>query len=83
MTSIEIVSDLHLEVERRGAKEGQEFYYLDLPITAPHLALLGDIGCTWHDAFWVWLERQLYGRKTVLFVLGNHGALAFSPTMLL
>lgn len=77
MTSVQIVSDLHLEIGRRITERGEYFFHLDLPITAPHLALLGDIGSTAHDALWVWLERQLVGRQTMFFVQGNHGARSY------
>lgn len=73
MARIQILSDLHLEMERSGAKPGQEFYHYGVEPTAPVLALLGDIGCVVHDAYFAWLEAQLARYELVLFVPGNHG----------
>ena len=70
---IQILSDLHLEVERPAVVEGQEFYFYDIPVHAEHLALLGDIGWTVQDELFDWLRAQLKLFKTVFFVSGNHG----------
>ena len=70
---IQILSDLHLEIERHGHGPGQEFYYYDIPVRAEHLALLGDIGWTVDDRFFDWLKIQLKLFKVVYFVSGNHG----------
>lgn len=70
---IQIVSDLHLEIERLCAPRGQEFYFYSIPVQCEHLALLGDIGCTVHDQLFAWLRVQLKSFKTVFFLAGNHG----------
>ena len=54
---VQILSDLHLEVERAGAIEGEEFYSYDIPVHADHLALLGDIGCTINDELFDWVKK--------------------------
>ncbi|KAH0581699.1 hypothetical protein J132_00641 [Termitomyces sp. J132] len=69
---IQILSDLHLEIERPSSTLGREFYYYDIPVRAEHLALLGDIGWTIDDRLFEWLEAQLKLFKTVFFVSGNH-----------
>ncbi|KAI0047035.1 Ser/Thr protein phosphatase protein [Auriscalpium vulgare] len=65
---VQILSDLHLEIERPGS----EFYQYDVPVRAEQLALLGDIGWTVDGRFFEWLERQLKLFKTVFLVSGNH-----------
>ena len=65
MVLIQIVSDLHLETHPSYS----DFY---LPATAPHLALLGDIGHVCDEAFLKWLENLLGRYDTVFFLLGNH-----------
>ncbi|CCM00741.1 uncharacterized protein FIBRA_02781 [Fibroporia radiculosa] len=69
---IQIVSDLHLEIERQGSPAGQEFYFYDIPVKAEHLALLGDIGWSIDDRLFDWLRKQLELFKVVYFVSGNH-----------
>ncbi|KZT11876.1 Ser/Thr protein phosphatase protein [Laetiporus sulphureus 93-53] len=69
---IQVLSDLHLEVERVGAPRGEEFYTYDIPVCAEHLALLGDIGWTIQDELFDWLKIQLKLFKTVFFLSGNH-----------
>ncbi|KAF7789628.1 hypothetical protein EIP86_000574 [Pleurotus ostreatoroseus] len=69
---IQILSDLHLEIERPNAAPGQEFYHFDVPARAEILALLGDIGCTVHEQLFDWLKVQLRQFKTVIFLSGNH-----------
>ncbi|KAI0061039.1 Ser/Thr protein phosphatase protein [Artomyces pyxidatus] len=69
---IQIISDLHLEIERPGSEPGREFYHYNIPVRAEHLALLGDIGWTVEDRLFEWLEAQLKLFKTVFFVSGNH-----------
>ncbi|OBZ73205.1 hypothetical protein A0H81_06951 [Grifola frondosa] len=71
---IQILSDLHLEIERQGSAPGREFYHYEIPVRAEHLALLGDIGWTIDDRLFEWLRVQLKLFKTVYFVSGNHGA---------
>ena len=70
---IQLLSDLHLEIERPYAGPGKEFYYYEFPAVAECLALLGDIGCTMDDRLFTWLRVQLQKFKTVLYVAGNHG----------
>ncbi|KAH0579970.1 hypothetical protein H2248_002790 [Termitomyces sp. 'cryptogamus'] len=69
---IQILSDLHLEIERPNSTPGREFYHYDIPVQAPHLALLGDIGWTIDDRLFEWLESQLKRFETIFFVSGNH-----------
>ncbi|OBZ71441.1 hypothetical protein A0H81_08769 [Grifola frondosa] len=69
---VQVLSDLHLEIERQGSAPGQEFYHYDIPVHADHLALLGDIGWTIDDRLFEWLRIQLRLFKTVYFVSGNH-----------
>ncbi|KAI0061045.1 Ser/Thr protein phosphatase protein [Artomyces pyxidatus] len=69
---IQILSDVHLEIERQGSPPGREFYHYEIPVRAEHLALLGDIGWTVEDRLFEWLEAQLTRFKTVFFVSGNH-----------
>jgi UDP-2,3-diacylglucosamine pyrophosphatase LpxH len=70
---IQVLSDLHLEIERQGYGPGHEFYHYDIPVRAEQLALLGDIGWTMDDRFFEWLKTQLKQFKVVYFVSGNHG----------
>lgn len=65
MPSIQILSDLHLE-----APKGYDVF--EITPTAPHLALLGDIGCVEDPGYFVFLEKQLPLFKTVFLLLGNH-----------
>lgn len=65
MVLIQVVSDLHLETH-------PAYRDYDLPVTAPHLALLGDIGHICDDAFLKWLEVILSHYQTIFFCLGNH-----------
>ncbi|EIM86675.1 Ser/Thr protein phosphatase protein [Stereum hirsutum FP-91666 SS1] len=71
---IQILSDLHLEIERPSRTEpGQEFYHYDsIPVKAETLALLGDIGWTVEPRLFEWLESQLKRFTTIFFVSGNH-----------
>ncbi|CAL1707210.1 unnamed protein product [Somion occarium] len=69
---VQILSDLHLEIERQGGAPGREFYHYDIPVRAEHLALLGDIGWTVDERLFQWLRDQLKLFKTVYFVSGNH-----------
>ncbi|KAK0235992.1 Ser/Thr protein phosphatase superfamily protein [Armillaria nabsnona] len=65
---LQILSDLHLEVERPD----EPLYAYDFPASAPNLALLGDIGWTRDDRLFNWLRAQLARFETVFFVCGNH-----------
>ncbi|KAI9904933.1 hypothetical protein N3K66_001462 [Trichothecium roseum] len=72
MTSIQIVSDLHLEVPKA-------YDVYEITPAAPYLALLGDIGSVVHgDDFYAFLTRQLRQFRAVLFVPGNHEAFGSS-----
>jgi len=68
---IQIISDLHLEIERPSSQD-QPLYIYDFPVCAPNLALLGDIGWTRDERLFQWLEVQLSRFKKVFMVLGNH-----------
>ncbi|KAK7525487.1 Metallo-dependent phosphatase-like protein [Phyllosticta citriasiana] len=62
----QIVSDLHLEV-------GQQYSSFDIPASAPHLILAGDIGrLKDYDAYLGFLQRVTEQFETVFLVLGNH-----------
>ncbi|RDB21730.1 hypothetical protein Hypma_010882 [Hypsizygus marmoreus] len=65
---IQLLSDLHLEVER----DSDELYRYDFPASAPNLALLGDIGWTRDVRLFEWLEIQLSRFRRVFFIAGNH-----------
>ncbi|KAH9928347.1 uncharacterized protein B0H18DRAFT_1118030 [Fomitopsis serialis] len=65
---IQLLSDLHLEIERGS----QPLYQYDFPASAENLALLGDIGWTRDERLFLWLEVQLLRFKHVFFVSGNH-----------
>jgi hypothetical protein len=71
---IQILSDLHLEMECPGYPPGRETYDYDFPMQA--LALLGDIGCTLDERLFDWLRAQLRRFKVILYVMSNHGALS-------
>ncbi|KIM48703.1 hypothetical protein M413DRAFT_84237 [Hebeloma cylindrosporum] len=68
MVAFQLLSDLHLEVERGSTPP----YIFDFPVAAPNLALLGDIGWTRDDRLFEWLELQLSRFERVFFVIGNH-----------
>jgi hypothetical protein len=68
MEHFQLLSDLHLEVERISTAP-YTFYF---PVTAPNLALLGDIGWTRDERLFAWLELQLSRFERVFFVIGNH-----------
>ncbi|KAK7544375.1 Metallo-dependent phosphatase-like protein [Phyllosticta citribraziliensis] len=64
--SFQILSDLHLEV-------GQQYSSFDIPASAPHLILAGDIGrLKDYDPYLEFLRRQTEQFETVFLVLGNH-----------
>ncbi|CZR51159.1 probable Ser/Thr protein phosphatase superfamily [Phialocephala subalpina] len=65
MSSIQIISDLHLEAPK-------SYDLFEIIPTAPCLALIGDIGCVKDPEYFSFLERQLYKFKTVFLILGNH-----------
>lgn len=62
---IQILSDLHLE-----SPKAYDFY--DITPTAPHLALLGDIGCVCEPSYFTFLGKQLKQFRIVFHVTGNH-----------
>lgn len=66
---IQILSDLHLEVRRYTE---DTLYHYNFPATAPHLALLGDIGCTQDPRLFDWLDLQLTRFKLIFYIAGNH-----------
>ncbi|GAQ91693.1 putative endonuclease [Klebsormidium nitens] len=61
---VQIVSDLHLEMSSRKAKH--------IPVTAPHIALLGDIGRGNSKEYAAFVEDLSRRYSTVLIVAGNH-----------
>ncbi|KAG8855359.1 hypothetical protein FRB91_002334 [Serendipita sp. 411] len=65
---IQILSDIHLEMERGDAP----LYEYDLPATAPNLALLGDIGWTREPRLFEWLDIQRRRFEITFFLSGNH-----------
>ncbi|KAF9065039.1 Ser/Thr protein phosphatase protein [Rhodocollybia butyracea] len=69
---IQILSDLHLEIERATTAPGQEFYHYNIPANSDTLVLLGDIGWTTEPRLFEWLELQLRKFQTIFFVSGNH-----------
>ncbi|ROW02474.1 hypothetical protein VMCG_06043 [Cytospora schulzeri] len=62
---IQIFSDLHLE-----SPKAYDFY--EITPTAPHLALLGDIGCVCDPGYLIFLTTQLKKFRIIFHVLGNH-----------
>ena len=70
---IQLLSDLHLEIERSYKGPGKELYHFEFPKNAECLALLGDTGCTAHEELFDWLRGQMERFETILFVAGNHG----------
>ncbi|KAI1463141.1 calcineurin-like phosphoesterase [Daldinia caldariorum] len=67
MTTIQILSDLHLEAYDTYAD-------FEIPPRSPYLALLGDIGCVKKDEgkYLSFLSRQLANFRVVFLILGNH-----------
>ncbi|CDO72203.1 hypothetical protein BN946_scf184970.g55 [Trametes cinnabarina] len=76
MSRIQIISDLHLEVERASSKQTTDgdggLYQFDFPACADHLALLGDIGMTVDDRLFTWIRAQLERFAVIFYVPGNH-----------
>lgn len=70
---IQLLSDLHLEIERSSGDPGKKLYHYNFPAIAECLALLGDTGCTTDEGVFGWLRVQLTKYKVILFVAGNHG----------
>lgn len=65
MTSIQILSDLHLE-----APKGYDVF--EIAPKAPYLALIGDIGCVKDAEYFAFISKQLCNFKIVFLILGNH-----------
>ena len=65
MVAVQVVSDLHLETHPSYAD-------FELPVTASHLALLGDIGHVCDNDFLEWLRNLLIRYETVFYLFGNH-----------
>lgn len=63
--SLQILSDLHLETPA-------SYDLFDIPVQAPFLALLGDIGNVKDDGFFGFLKAQLRKFQVVFLLLGNH-----------
>lgn len=62
---LQILSDLHLE-----SPKAYDFY--EIKPSAPHLALLGDIGCVSDPDYLTFLTTQLAKFRIVFHLLGNH-----------
>lgn len=62
---LQILSDLHLE-----SPKAYDVY--EIKPSAPHLALLGDIGCVSDPGYLDFLTAQLAQFRTVFHLLGNH-----------
>lgn len=62
---IQILSDLHLE-----SPKAYDVY--KITPSAPHLALLGDIGCVCDPGYLTFLSAQIKQFRIVFHVLGNH-----------
>lgn len=69
MSTIQILSDLHLE-------NPKSYDVFEIIPTSPYLALLGDIGCVVKDKeeYFIFLEKLLSKYKIVFLLLGNHEA---------
>lgn len=67
---VQIVSDLHLETPLLRPR----YDSFELPVSAPHLALLGDTGKANQPALFSFLQKQIDRYQTVFFLLGNHEA---------
>jgi predicted phosphodiesterase len=66
MTLLQIVSDLHLEVQ-------DQYALIDIPAAAPYLILAGDIGrLVEFEAYLSFLERHVAKFELILLVCGNH-----------
>lgn len=65
MSQILLLSDLHLETP-------QAYEIFEIIPTAPHLALLGDIGCVKDTNYLDFIKNQLSNFQTVFLLIGNH-----------
>ena len=68
-TSIQLLSDLHLEMDRGCGLDYETFH---IQPKADILALLGDIGNIHEQRLFTFLRQQTMQFKKVLYVLGNH-----------
>lgn len=68
---VQVVSDLHLELSRGQRKSSYDY---EIPVKAPHLALIGNTGCTVDEKLFIWLKAQLKKFETVFYISGNKGA---------
>lgn len=66
---IQLMSDLHLEIERGDEMDYEKF---NISAVAPILALLGDIGLVQDERLFRFIRKLLYQFETVLYILGNH-----------
>src|SRR6266581_4073520 len=69
-SSIQVLSDIHLEIER--SQDTVEYETFKVTPVAPILALLGDIGTANDPRLFEFIRTQLHQFKAVLYVLGNH-----------
>lgn len=66
MIQLQVVSDLHLEVN-------QQYSSFELPVASKYLVLAGDIGrLRDYDSYLKFLQRQTSKFELVFLVLGNH-----------
>lgn len=66
---IQLMSDLHLEIERGDELDYDKF---EIPKAASTLVLLGDVGVVADGRLFPFLREQLKKFETLLYVLGNH-----------
>lgn len=66
---VQVLSDLHLEIERIGGFDYERF---KIEPKAPILALLGDVGTVNNPLLFTFLRLQLSQFEIVLYVMGNH-----------
>ena len=74
---IQLLSDLHLEVQRSPTTpDNDDSYTFDFPAdpSADALALVGDVGTTDDERMFDWIRAQLARFKIIFFVPGNHEA---------
>jgi hypothetical protein len=65
-TSLQVVSDLHLEY-------GHQYASFEIPPSAPYLILGGDTGCLCdYDAYLGFLQRHVPAFERIFLILGNH-----------
>jgi hypothetical protein len=72
---LQLVSDLHLEAPRglwMATKRTDDYATFELPVEAPYLALLGDVGLVGHAECLDFVRRQAQAYRKVFWVCGNH-----------